>query len=587
MSLVGSLEDLGLGDILQIVSLSRKSGVLRLRCDGGEGRIVLQDGMVLGAAVKGDFEDTKSLLLSGDHLSEEQIDDALARAVGRGSPGAALAASGLLSEEELESISRARVESAVMGMFDWRMGEFTFEVRDLVDGSEQAVLLVSPLSTQYIAMEATRKRDEVEHFGDEPFDDEVNGMLFSGEAASADPVDGLALGTLERIEALDDEEDQNDVTQAFATPPVVLEAAEDPFAVAAGADERVSPGPRAARAESVVPELPVQGPAERGHLIAIDPDLAVLEWLKASVGGLFERVHIFQRAEIGVDRIRHYLGRGVTPTILVSRLANADRPGGATELVSRLRALSPAMRVAVLVEQGCEPGPGFEAADGIVERPTSPESDPEQWVHLEAVANSLRSALLPFASRSPASVRPVEAPPDPALVRLKQVSERLCDPASEADVFESVLDFASEVFARVAIFMMRETSVDAIAERGVGRSGGPSDERLAELSFSHEEQPEVFRRVLERRVAIVSSLAGEGDERLATLLGISAGRHAYLAPIESGGCVIGFLYADNQPLADAIPDTTALEIVLHEAGLSHDRARLRRALAEAEDRALT
>ncbi len=41
MSLVGSLEDLGLGDILQIVSLSRKSGVLRLRCDGGEGRIVL------------------------------------------------------------------------------------------------------------------------------------------------------------------------------------------------------------------------------------------------------------------------------------------------------------------------------------------------------------------------------------------------------------------------------------------------------------------------------------------------------------------------------------------------------------------
>ncbi|PLY11667.1 MAG: hypothetical protein C0624_01655 [Desulfuromonas sp.] len=32
MSLVGNLEDLGLGEILQIVSLSRKSGVLTLQC---------------------------------------------------------------------------------------------------------------------------------------------------------------------------------------------------------------------------------------------------------------------------------------------------------------------------------------------------------------------------------------------------------------------------------------------------------------------------------------------------------------------------------------------------------------------------
>jgi hypothetical protein len=575
MSLVGSLEDLGLGDILQIVSLSRKSGVLRLRCDGGEGRIVLQDGMVLGAAVKGDFEDTKSMLLSGDHLSEQQIDDALVQAGGGGSLGVAISASGLISEGQLESISRARVESAVMGMFDWRVGEFTFEVRELVDASEQAVLLVSPLSTQYIAMEATRKRDEVEHFGDEPFDDEHDGMLFSGEEASADPVDGLALGTLERIEALDDQEDENDTTQTFSAVPVVLEPAEDRFAVAAGG-----------AAEPALPEVPVQGPAERGHLIAIDPDLGALEWLKASVDGLFQRVHIFQRAEIGVDRIRHYLGRGVTPMVLVSRLANVDRPGGASDLVSRLRSLSPAMRVAVIVEEGCGSDPGFEAADGVVERPTSPGSDPEKWVHYEEVASSLRTALLPFASGSPASAPAVEAPSHPALVRLKQVSERLRDPASEADVLDVVLDFAAEVFHRVAIFMIGEESVDVIAQRGLDPAGGSSEEQGAAISFPCEEQPEVFRRVLERRAAIVSSLGGDGDERLAMLLGLSGARRAYVAPIESGGCVVGFLYADSQPQTDAIPDTTALEIVLHEAGLVKDRAQLRRALAEVEARGL-
>ena len=56
-----------------------------------------------------------------------------------------------------------------------------------------------------------------------------------------------------------------------------------------------------------------------------------------------------------------------------------------------------------------------------------------------------------------------------------------------------------------------------------------------------------------------------------------------IAPIESGGGVSALLYADNQPTADSIPDTTALEIVLDQAGLALDRGLLRRALAEAGD----
>jgi hypothetical protein len=65
------------------------------------------------------------------------------------------------------------------------------------------------------------------------------------------------------------------------------------------------------------------------------------------------------------------------------------------------------------------------------------------------------------------------------------------------------------------------------------------------------------------------------------LLGTRAPREAYVAPIESGGSVVALLYADNLPDEAPVPDTTALEIVLHEAGLSLDRALLERALAEA------
>lgn len=49
MSLVGNLADLGLGEILQIVSLSRKSGVLTLQSRGRQGVVVFRFGQVIKA----------------------------------------------------------------------------------------------------------------------------------------------------------------------------------------------------------------------------------------------------------------------------------------------------------------------------------------------------------------------------------------------------------------------------------------------------------------------------------------------------------------------------------------------------------
>jgi len=63
-------------------------------------------------------------------------------------------------------------------------------------------------------------------------------------------------------------------------------------------------------------------------------------------------------------------------------------------------------------------------------------------------------------------------------------------------------------------------------------------------------------------------------------LGAVAPREAYAAPIESGGRVVALVYADNLPDEKPLPDPTAFEIVLHEAGLVLDRALLERAFAE-------
>ena len=65
------------------------------------------------------------------------------------------------------------------------------------------------------------------------------------------------------------------------------------------------------------------------------------------------------------------------------------------------------------------------------------------------------------------------------------------------------------------------------------------------------------------------------------MLGNDIPQEAFVAPIESANRVVAILYADNLPGNQLLPETGALEVVLHEAGLALDRTLLERALSEA------
>jgi hypothetical protein len=135
----------------------------------------------------------------------------------------------------------------------------------------------------------------------------------------------------------------------------------------------------------------------------------------------------------------------------------------------------------------------------------------------------------------------------------------------------------------VAIFMLRDDQAVGIAQFGLERAGGPDDRALQDIDIAADE-PAWFREVIASRRAAHSAPTHASNRRLTELLGTDVPAEAYVAPIESGGRVAALLYADNLPGEAPIADTTALEIVLHEAGLALDRALLERALADpAED----
>jgi hypothetical protein len=310
-------------------------------------------------------------------------------------------------------------------------------------------------------------------------------------------------------------------------------------------------------------------------LVAIDRDLAGLEWLKLCAGETFTRVHIFQHGEAGMDRIRRYLARGIVPLVALSPALSAT-DGQGRRLLDRMRSLSSEMVVLALMAGDARAPDGF---DGAVVRPAV-VGDPEYQAAHAARGETLLDDLHEAVRRTRVAAGSSRGRERSALASLREVSDRLRDPGRRGDVLSLVLDFAARDFARVAVFMLRDDVAVGMAQRGVAAAGGPDDAALREVEIPRAALPELFERALTERRGVRGPLNRSGEQGLVGLLGGRAPREAYVAPIESGGCVAAIVYADNQPTGAPVPDTTALEIVLHEAGLALDRAVLERALAD-------
>jgi hypothetical protein len=627
MSLIGSLEDLSLGDILQIISLSKKSGVLWIRGEDGEGSIVLVDGLVRGASLKGGPADLRGVLVGGRFLSSDEFDRACERARRDGTTvDEALAAHTELSVERIDSLRRECVEAAVMAMFAWRSGEFSFDVRSEAHPDDPPLFLPTGINAQYLAMEGSRIEDESAHIRQEWRDETGAGEdsdaadpllgVSEFEAAAADegeielsgaedpnettlttlvdaqPVDSaaeaLALAVAERIEgedgaemavvgeAVDPAEDEveSDGAYAIAQP---LDAGEP-------VGERVRA--RAAPATAPAPALP------NSPLVVIDPDLVALEWMKETLKEAFPRIHIFQRWDLGLGPIRQYLARANRPVVLIHTGATGDPLSGirsGADFVARLKAQQPRLPVLWLHDsEGPAVGdPG--SADGALTRPSAQQlRSPRAAAQLAKLAEALRAQLATVLARSVEQAassrsrggREARHSPD-ELRRLKEATEILADASTRGEALPLAIQFASEIFDRIAMFMVRGETVVGMAQRGLPSAGGPDDEGLRRVELSRQGCA-WFRKVLGTRRPVRAGPSDGGDYTLAALLGSAAAPEAYLAPIESGGEVVSVLYADNLRTRRPLGDSRALEVVLQHVGLALERAVLERALAEAQ-----
>jgi hypothetical protein len=342
--------------------------MLVLRTDSGVGRIVFRDGFVRSAWVVGGAEDLCELLTAGGHVTEAEFKAAGELARERACPlDEVLIESTDLDAEHLQEIRRQHVEDSVIRMFAWRSGEFSFDVRAEMEKRDRDFLLTTGINTQHLAMEAARLADETSLGSDDDLE-------FSGS-------DDLGL------ENFDDG------------------APEEPSAEASGPNEDTASAlfenskPARAALETASAEKQAASGSTCASLIAIDPDLDALEWIKTAMAGLFARVHIFQRAEGGVARIRQYLLRGEMPLVMlaVSTPSELADGGDLHDLVARLHTQAPRMPILLMHE---EPAEAPQASEGVAAAIVRPASNTLGGSCREAASQALREAVEPWTRGS-------------------------------------------------------------------------------------------------------------------------------------------------------------------------------------------
>jgi CheY-like chemotaxis protein len=129
VSLLGRLEDLSLTDIVQIVFLSRRTGVLEIVDDRGRHTVLFRGGLIVNASSP-DHADLLTYLFDKDILTADNVKTLRQMEEGGIPYGTAALELNLVKQEDLANAIRSRIVDVVTPLMNSREGEFNFILSD-------------------------------------------------------------------------------------------------------------------------------------------------------------------------------------------------------------------------------------------------------------------------------------------------------------------------------------------------------------------------------------------------------------------------------------------------------------------------
>ena len=556
MSLVGNLEDLGLGEILQIVSLSRKSGLLSLHSKGREGRIFFRNGQVTQATSSAYRQSLGEVLVRKGLIDLDQLKLALTiqeREAFSERLGSILVRCFGVSPNAIEDVVREQIEKAVYSLFVWSDGTFDFDLQEISDALDNIrmdpmqFMLNEGLNPQYLAMEGTRLIDEQRHRSESGEDDGVHDE--SGATGEDDVAFDLFLAGLRRTEG----------SQTLAK-------------------------------------------GARTPVVVVDDDASTREALGFLVGKAGFEPFLYERSEDTLIRIDTLCRNGRSPLVVVDLIMpRMDGTGylGGVELLELVRSNFPSLSLIALAEYHDPEADRtlHELGIPLILKPRRGEiADPAQLKRFnEQLLPALVNPCLGTTSeggmfnlgeeiRLELGEAKVPAPEMPTergnLALLRGMLSELNSPAQGGGIILLVLRYASEFMSRAVIFMVRKDDIAGLGQFGIKDTDRPADALVRSLRIPRDGDT-LFRRVIDRPYSQrIRPDEDPGSRALCERLGGGIPSEMFLGPLISEGKVVAILYGDNLTDGGTIGETEGLEIFLDQAGLAMEKALLQRRLRE-------
>ena len=157
MGITGNLKTMVLSELLQWLSLGRKTGTLLVEGRGVQKKVYFADGRIVSTSSSDPREYLGQFLVSHGYISEEELK--MAMEVQEESAillGKILVMINAISETDLLRLMKKKAEESIYGIFLWNEGEFEFFDNELPD---QKMISLS-VDVTGIVMEGLRRYDE-------------------------------------------------------------------------------------------------------------------------------------------------------------------------------------------------------------------------------------------------------------------------------------------------------------------------------------------------------------------------------------------------------------------------------------------
>lgn len=578
MSLVGKLEDLSLGEILQIVSLSRRSGLLRIEGPEGEGNVFIRDGKIIFASSSIEQEGVLSLLVSHGLVERTQIEgirDSLEKVSSPDELKSVLFDELGVTPEAFQKTLRKKVEDMLYAFFMWEEGTFSFQ---LVENDDESPLFMrmgllfldNGISSQFIVMEGARIRDEKRR------DQALAGGETSDTMDLGDQVDILA----------DDTETAAAELQSFYIP------------------ESIPPLPE--RIAKVI--------------ILVTGDPALKKGITDALGESDINLLHFDDAVSTLVRIQELRTHRIFPYLILDMMAKGLADGvrlGGLDILSTLWDLGINLPASVIAfEENVESPrddlvnlesvelillPSLDAEDTsdddsdqyqdefkrLIERitefiETKAEEDQEEYFDLEReLSDDLESIDLPLDTWIEPDVQKPSEPTDPHMAKLSSFVAELNRQDISGEITLLALRFASEFASRAVLFLVRREDMRGLGQFGVDLGDELDADKMVRSLVLPRTEGSIFNKVIEAHQSYRGS--PDDDEILDVLLQSLGGEipgEFYVGPVISMGKAAVVLYCDDLPERQSIEPTQSLDIFLSHTGLALDRAFLEMKLKE-------